>query len=95
MLRRAFCALLFLAWTAEAPNDTVVYCGLWRSPFQAFGPLFVSLPAVNLFPWQLLLIALAPICLARPGAFRARAWPMDATMASSVSPSIRASARAL
>src|SRR6185503_8097826 len=53
---------------------------LWRSPFQALGPLFVSVPGINLFPWQLLLIALAPVCLLWPGAFRRRAWSMDAAI---------------
>jgi hypothetical protein len=78
------CALLFLAWTAESPNETVLYCGLWRSPFQVLGPLFVSLPGINLFPWQLLLFAVAPLCLFSPGAFRHRARAMDAAIFASV-----------
>jgi hypothetical protein len=79
------CALLFLAWTAEWPlaADPLLYNGHWRSPFLAFGPLFVSVPGINLFPWQLLLIALAPLCLLWPGAFRKRAWPMDAAIVTS------------
>jgi hypothetical protein len=82
MLCRVMCALLFVAWTAEWPLDTdrILYNGLWRSPFQALGPLFVSVPGINLFPWQLLLIALAPVCLLWPGAFRKRAWSMDAAI---------------
>jgi O-Antigen ligase len=84
VLCRALCALLFLAWTAEAPKDTVLYCGLWRSPFELFAPLFVSLPGINLFAWQVLLLALAPLCLLRPGAFRNRAWPMDAAILTSL-----------
>ena len=76
------CAVLFVAWTAEWPlaNDNLLYCGLWRSPFQVLGPLFVSVPGINLFPWQLLLMALAPVCLLWPGAFRKRAWSMDAAI---------------
>jgi hypothetical protein len=84
MVCRILCALLFLAWTAEAPNDTVMYCGLWHSPFALLGPLFASLPGVNLFAWQLLLLALAPVCLLRPGAFRKRAWLMDAAILTSL-----------
>ena len=82
MLCRVLCALLFVAWTAEWPlaTDPILYNGLWRSPFQVLGPLFVSVPGVNLFPWQLILIALAPVCLLWPGAFRKRAWSMDAAI---------------
>jgi hypothetical protein len=82
VLCRVMCALLFVAWTAEWPlaTDPILYNGLWRSPFQALGPLFVSVPGINLFPWQLLLIALAPVCLLWPGAFRKRSWPMDAAI---------------
>jgi hypothetical protein len=69
--------LLFLAWTAEVPGDTTLYCGLWRSPLSFFAPLFVTLPGVNLWTWQVLLFALAPLCVLRPGAFRRRAWVMD------------------
>lgn len=85
MLCRLLCALVFLALTAEWPleTDRLLYCGHWRSPFQAFGPLFVSVPGVNLFPWQLLLIGLAPVCLAWPGAFRKRAFAMDAAIVTS------------
>src|SRR5258708_21525345 len=80
------CALLFLAWTAEWPLETdwVLYYGLWRSPFEFFGPLFVSLPSINLFPWQILLLGLAPLCLLRPGAFRRRAWLLDAAILTSL-----------
>jgi hypothetical protein len=79
MLCRVLCALLFVAWTAEWPLaiDNVLYCGLWRSPFEVFGGLFVSVPGIGLFPWQIALFALAPVCLMRPGAFRRRAWPLD------------------
>jgi hypothetical protein len=82
VLCRVLCAMLFVGWTAEWPRetDTILYGGYWRSPFQVLGPLFVTLPGVNLFAWQLLLLALAPLCLLRPGAFRARAWPMDAAI---------------
>jgi hypothetical protein len=76
------CALLFVAWIGEWPRDidSVMYSGLWRSPFEVFGPLFVPVPGIRMFAWQLLLIALAPVCLARPGAFRRRAPAMDAAI---------------
>ena len=75
-----------MAWTAERPLEfePLLYWGYWRSPFQAFGPLFVSLPGINLWAWQVLLFALAPLCLLRPGAFRKRAWAMDAVILTSV-----------
>ena len=57
-----------------ARSDPILYCGLWRSPFQVFGPLFVSDTRLDLFPWQLLLLALAPLCLLAPGAFRSASW---------------------
>ncbi|HLB36050.1 MAG TPA: O-antigen ligase family protein [Gemmatimonadales bacterium] len=86
MLCRVFCALLFVAWTAERPIEfePLLYWGRWRSPFRLFGPLFVSLPGVNLWAWQVLLFALAPLCLLRPGAFRNRAWVMDAAILASL-----------
>src|SRR5688572_978261 len=79
---RVLCALLFVAWTAEWPleTDKLLYCGYWRSPFAILGPLFVSLPGISLFPWQVLLIAAAPVCLAWPGAFRTRSASMDAAI---------------
>ena len=82
MLCRVLCALVFVAWTAERPlqYDVLLYHTHWRSPFQVLGPFLVSVPGVKLFPWQLILIALAPFCLLRPGAFRRRPWPMDAAM---------------
>jgi len=60
--------------------DSILYSGHWRSPFQVFGPLFVSVPGLSLFPWQLVVLALAPVCLLTPGAFRKRAWAMDAAI---------------
>lgn len=82
MLCRILCAFLFVAWTAEWPLaiDNVLYCGLWRSPLQALGGLFVSVPGLGLFPWQIGLFALAPVCLLWPGAMRRRAWPLDAAV---------------
>jgi len=79
LLCRVMCALLFVGWTAEWPleTDKILYLGLWRSPLQVFGPLFVSMPPLNLFPWQLLLLALAPVCLLWPGALRRRSAAMD------------------
>ena len=86
MLCRILCALLFVAWTAEWPLefDQSLYCGLWRSPLQVLGPLFVSLPGINLFPFHLILIALTPFCLFRPGASRGRAAVMDVAILISV-----------
>lgn len=82
MLCRVCSLLLFVAWTAEWPleTDRILYTGHWRSPFQVFGPLFVSVPGLSLFPWQLVLLALTPLCLLSPGAFRKRAWAMDAAI---------------
>jgi len=64
-------ALFFAALVGEwyVEFDPVMYLGRWRSPFVAFAPLFAPLPMISLSLWQLLLIALAPICLT---AFRAR-----------------------
>jgi hypothetical protein len=82
VLCRLICAFLFVGWTAEWPleTDKVLYCGYWRSPFQALGSLFVSIPGLNLFPWQIALLVLAPLCLLRPGAFRRRALVLDAAI---------------
>lgn len=64
--------------------DPTLYCGLWRSPFEALGPLFATLPGIHLAPWQLVVLALAPVCLFGPGAARRRAWPLDAAILASV-----------
>jgi hypothetical protein len=82
LLCRVMCAILFVGWTAEWPlaTDKVLYCGYWRSPFQALGPLFVSVPGIGLFPWQIALVVLAPFCLLRPGALRRRAPLLDAAI---------------
>jgi hypothetical protein len=87
LLCRLLCALLFVAWTAEWPlaTDGILYCGYWRSPFQVLGPLFVSMPGVNLFPWQLLLLALAPLCLFWPGGAHRPARALDIAILVSVS----------
>ena len=86
MLCRVLCVLLFVAWTGEWPldRDDMLYCGLWRSPFQVFAPLFVSVPGINLFPWQLMFFAMAPPCFLAPGAFRRRAWILDLAIAASL-----------
>jgi hypothetical protein len=57
-------ALVFVAWVGEWPLglDAVTYGGNWRSPFVVFSPLFTPIPGIRLFPWQLLLVALAPFC---------------------------------
>jgi len=72
VLCRVICTLLFLAWTAEPPiaADPVLYCGLWRSPLEAFGFLFVSVPGLGLTVWQILMLVLAPVSLLWPGARR-------------------------
>lgn len=77
--------LLLLAWIGEWPREsgTGLYCEFWRSPLYALAPLFVSLSGINLLPWQILLIALAPVCLVWPGAFRGRPLPMDAAIVTS------------
>ncbi len=77
--------LLFVAWTGEWPldRDPVLYNGLWRSSFVVFGPLFVSIPGLNLFPWQILLGALVPFALLRPGAFRRRSLVLDGAVVAS------------
>jgi hypothetical protein len=82
MLCRVLCALLFVAWTAERPGDVMYYAD-WRSPFEIFGPLFISLPVVRISLWHLLVLAMGPLCLLGAGAFRRRSWPMDAAMAAS------------
>jgi O-antigen ligase/polysaccharide polymerase Wzy-like membrane protein len=86
MLCRLLCALLFVAWTAECPleTDPILYNGLWRSPFEILGAAFVSVPGISLFPWQLALIALAPLCLLWPGAFRARSALLDGAIVTSL-----------
>ena len=85
MLTRVICVLLFVAWVGEWPRelDSVMYSGLWRSPFEFFGPLFVPLPGIHMFTWQLLLVALAPVCLITPRAFRRRPLAMDAAIVTS------------
>jgi hypothetical protein len=85
MLWRLVCVLLFLAWTAEIPGDRILYSGHWRSAFEIFGPLFVSIPNVGLSTWQLLMAVLAPICVLQPAAYRNRARAMDAAILISLS----------
>jgi hypothetical protein len=86
VLCRVMCVLLFVAWVGEPPRelDSVLYSGRWRSLFEIFGPLFVSLPGIRMSAWQILLIALAPVCLITPGAFRRRAFAMDAAIITSL-----------
>jgi len=83
MLCRVLCVFLFVAWTAEKPGDDMYYAN-WRSPFQLFGPLFQSLPGIHLPAWHVLLLAIAPACLLRKGAFQGRVWPMDAAILASL-----------
>jgi hypothetical protein len=79
ILAKTIFALLFVAWVGEwsLDLDAVMYNGLWRSPFIMFSPLFEPVPGIRLFTWQLLLLALAPICLASAGAFQHRARELD------------------
>ena len=64
--------LLFVGWVGEWPIeiDTVLYLGKWRSIFGVFAPLFAPVPGISLFPWQILLFALVPFCLATSGGRR-------------------------
>lgn len=66
------CGLLFVGWVGEWPLeiDPVMYLGLWRSPFGVFAPMFAPVPGIRLFPWQILLFALAPFCLGTSSAAR-------------------------
>ena len=80
MLVRVLCALLFLAWTAERRGDPLLFNNTWHSFMSVFSPLFDSLPVVRQPAWTLLLLALVPVCFLKPGAFRKRAWPMDAAL---------------
>lgn len=76
------CLLLFVAWTEE--SQSLVYAGHWKSLFGVLDPLVRSLPVVNLSPWQLILIALAPVCLFWAGAMRRRSRVLDAAIVVSV-----------
>ncbi|MEO0480988.1 MAG: O-antigen ligase family protein [Planctomycetota bacterium] len=78
--------LLFIAFVAEWPleYDVVMYNGLWRSPFVVFGYFFVPLPGVKLFLWQLLVLAMVPVCIARRKAFKQRAKELDRALLVSV-----------
>ncbi len=71
--------LLLIAWLGEWPLniDTELYFGHWRSMFGALGPLFAPVPGISLFPWQLLLIALAPFCIGAATTARMHAREMD------------------
>lgn len=86
MVALFFLALLLVAWVGEAPRDldTSLYSGLWRSPLEIFASLFVPVPGIRLFPWQLLLFALLPVCLAAPNAFRNRSRELDVSIAMSL-----------
>lgn len=78
-LATAISGLLFIAWVGEwsVELDAVMYNGLWRSPFVVFSPLFEPVPGIRLFTWQLLLLALAPMCLTSADAFKSRARELD------------------
>lgn len=82
MLCRVFCALLFVAWTEETRK--LMYEGYWKSPLAILNPLVTSLPGLHLSPWQLLLIALAPVCLLWKGGLQRRSWPMDLAILTSL-----------
>ena len=71
--------LLFIGFTGEwsKERDPVIYEGHWRSAFVVLSPLFDSIPGLFLFPWQLMLLAMVPVCLAVRGA---RAPELDAAI---------------
>jgi len=71
--------LLLVGWVGEWPLDIdpVMYHGLWRSPFVALAPMFAPIPGISLFPWQVLLIVLAPFCLASSTGERRHSLEMD------------------
>jgi hypothetical protein len=71
--------LLFVGWVGEWPLeiDPVMYHGLWRSPFAVLSVLFASIPGISLFPWQILLIVLAPFCLGSASGERRHSREMD------------------
>ena len=71
--------LLLIAWIGEWPLsiDTIMYNGTWRSVFVVFAPLFTPVPGIALFPWQLLLIALAPFCVGAAGTVRMHSRELD------------------
>jgi hypothetical protein len=73
------CGLLFVGWVGEWPLeiDPVLYLGRWRSPFGVLAPMFAPVPGISLFPWQILLIALAPFCLGIASAERRHSREMD------------------
>jgi len=79
-------ALVFVGWVGEWPLelDSVMYHGLWRSPFVVFGPMFVPIPGIRLFLWQILLIGLVPFCAGAAGTTRQHAREMDRAILVSV-----------
>lgn len=79
MVMAIMLGLLFIGWVGEWPVkfDTDMYLGQWRSIFVVFGPLFVPVSGIRLFPWQLLLIGLAPFCFPGSSAARRHAPEMD------------------
>lgn len=86
MLCRLFCVLLFIALVGERPPDfdTDLYYGVWRSPLVAFAPLLVSIPGINLWPWQIILMVVVPLTLLTPGAWKSRSRIMDAAILTSL-----------
>jgi hypothetical protein len=80
---RALCALLFVAWTGEAPiwYDPVLYESHWRSPLQLLGYFLVPVPGLRLTVWQLAFVLLVPACLLSGAAFRRRTSATYAALA--------------
>jgi hypothetical protein len=72
-----------VGWTAEWPleTDKVLYCGYWRSPFQALGPLFVSVPVLASSRGRSRSSSLAPFCLLPPGRCAAAPSLLDCAIA--------------
>ena len=79
MIAMLMFGLLFIGWVGEPPLefDSAMYNGLWRSVFVVFGPLISPLPGISMYPWQLLLIALAPFCFGTSGTTRQHARELD------------------
>lgn len=82
MLCLLLCLFLFVGLVGEPPVefDTQLYNGLWRSPLDVLGPLLVPVPGIGLWPWQIMLFALAPLGLRGFGARGRRSSVLDAAI---------------
>jgi len=80
MIAAIMFGLLFVGWVGEWPLelDRLIYNGeKWRSPFAVFAPLFTPVPGISLFPWQIILLVLAPFCLSTSSIERRHSREMD------------------